>query len=681
MDNEKLIWAGFALLTMVSFICLQGPFSSSHGSRTTPPGRADRTNSRRRHQTSSSVVPSERIGASSGSLMSRKGLTSNSRSDTKKGGTAPKHQGASPPPLKLNVNVSPIGTGVSHPSPHTSNFTASVITARHMARNAQSTNTCAAEVERVNGRSVVGRSTQTDSILWEEFCCFDALNSAPSVCDPLGCISPIISKDKDIASPISAEALYFNSPKRGNSKPIPLLPPSLEHGVEVELTKRVEAVQVPSAGAREWFDLYNFVTHVPRGVLRPIWMKKFVGLLLSPTFPPPVTVSDSSNGEVDPLWRLQEHVSRLLKDDSFRLPKNGQFCLSDEGTSVVWCAKEGKRLEKISRFSHICVFSSDEDEDERDDGDGDAGVVGRVEKVLLACRQASMHFAATQFPEESTLNAPEPTDQSQVAIRIPFEEQDVMTLLDNLVKLRNHASFDALRRSGIDISFSVGVVDVMNEAQRLLDRASIKMASVGQNTLQTLQTPPRSWLVSPAQRAVGQEPKWAQEEMPLTPLDGRRSERDTRMMPQSSLSPRHSRKSDIKRPALRDSATHDFGDFPYGPHDAPCLSSSAYENPASTPPRNGESHSFVRFLTASTIPSAALDENERQRTLYGRSRTQTVIELASNISSEKNTSNGTRSSNNVFSRLYTPPKNTQKAAAQPTPPLSGGKKVPFNVYV
>ncbi|ESL08969.1 hypothetical protein TRSC58_03318 [Trypanosoma rangeli SC58] len=680
MDNEKLIWAGFGLLTMVSFICLQGPFFYSHGSRTTPPGRADRTNSRRRHQASSSVAPSERIGVSSGSLMSRKGLTSNSRLDTKKGGAAARNQGASPPPRKLNVNVSPVGTGVSHPSPHSSNFTASLFTARHTVRNAQPTNTCAAEVEKVKGRSVVGRSTQTDSTLWEEFCRLDAFNSAPGGCDPLGCISPITSKDKDIASPISPEALYFGSPKRGNSKPIPLLPPSLEHGVEEELTKRVEAVQVPSAGAREWFDLYNFVTHIPRGVLRPIWMKKFFGLLLSPTSPPPVAVSDSSNGEVDPLWRLQEHVSRLVKDDSFRPPKNRQFCLSDEGTSIVWCAKKGKRLEEMSRFSHICVFSSDEDEDEGD-GDGDAGVVERVEKVLLACRQASMHSAATQFPEESTLTAPAPADQLQVAMRIPFEEQDVMALLGNLVKLRNHVSFDALRRGGVDISFSVGVVDAMNEAQRLLDRASIKMATVGQSTLQTLQAPPGSWLVSPAKRALAQEPKWAQEEMPLTPLAGRRSERDTRMVPQSALSPRHSRKLDIERSALRDGATHDFAGFPYGPHDAPCLSHAVYENLASTPPRNGESHSFVRFLTASTIPSAALDENERRRTLFGRSRTQTVIEQTSNNSSEKNTSNGARSSSDVFNRLYTPSKNAYKAAAQPTPPLSGGKKVPFNVYV
>ncbi|ESS66328.1 hypothetical protein TCDM_05080 [Trypanosoma cruzi Dm28c] len=662
MENEKLIWAGVGLFTMASFIYLQGPLLSARGRGSTRQMRGERTNSRQRHHTLTSIAPSERIDRSRGSAISKKEL-SNGRLDGKNGdavfASIFEHQSGSPPPRKVSASGSPLETDVSYQSPNANKIVPAQHTARHRVMNTKPTSVVPAQAEKRRVRT--GRSTQTDNSTWEELCRLEALIAAQGGGDPLGFISPIACKDKDIGSPISPAALYFSPPEQEKKKSGPLLPPSLERGVEMELTKRVGAVHSHSAGAREWLDLYNFLIDIPCSVLQYIWRKKSLGLFLPPLSSPPAAMLDNPAEEVDSLWRIQEHVLRLLNREPCQVPKNGHFRLSEDGANVVWCPKEGTKLEKMGRFTHVCVFSSDEDEEGRDD-DTDTGVAERVEKVLLACRQARMHSLSTQFPEESTGVVNEPVNQPQVATRFPFEERDVMALLRNLVKLRNHASFDALRRSGTDISFVVGVIDLMNDAQRLLDRAAIWMTSIEETTKPYMKTPPESRLMPSAHRILGKESQLSQEELALTSPDARCAGRDAQLL-------------------LRGSATHGTGKLLKNQQNAPSFPHFVHENSAATPPRNGGPDSFARFLSASTIPSAVLDENERRRTSFARSRTQVVIENASSILSENNSSNGTHLRNNVFDRLYTPPKNALKTNSQATPPISGGKKAPFNVYV
>ncbi|EKF33261.1 hypothetical protein MOQ_002875 [Trypanosoma cruzi marinkellei] len=662
MENEKLIWAGVGLFTMASFIYLQGPLLSSRGRSSTRQTRGERTNSRQRQHTLTSIAPSERVDRSRGSAVSKKEL-SNGRFDGKNGDTVFTSifdpQSMSPPPRKVSASGSPLETDPSYQSRNSNKIFPSQHTARHRAMNTQSASVVPAQAER--RRVGTGRSTQTDNSTWEELCRLEALVAARGGDDPLGFISPIACKEKDIGSPISPAALYFSPSEREKKKNGPLLPPSLERGVEMELTKRVGAVHSPSAGAKEWLDLYNFVIDIPRSVLQHIWRKKSLGLFLPPLSSPTAAMLDKPAEEVDPLWRIQEHILRLVSCEPCQVPKNGRFRLSEDGANVVWCSKEGKKSEKMGRFSHVCVFSSDEDEPGKDD-DTDTNVAERVEKVLLACRQARMHSFSTQFPEESTEAINKPVNQPQVAMRFPFEERDVMALLGNLVKLRNHASFDALRRSGNDVSFVVAVIDLMNDAQRLLDRAAIWMTSVEETSKPNVKTPPESRLMPSNHRILGKESKLSQEELVLNSPDARCAGRDAQVV-------------------LRGSATHGTGKFLKNQQNAPSFPHFGHENSAATPPRNGDPDAFARFLSASTIPSAVLEENERRRTSFARSRTQIVIENASSIPSENNSSNGAQLRNNVFDRLYTPPKNALKPNSQVTPPISGRAKAPFNVYV
>ncbi|KEG12851.1 hypothetical protein DQ04_01381070 [Trypanosoma grayi] len=692
MEKEKLIWAGFGIVSIMSLMYLQRPsMSPRRGRHSSRLPRTDRTGSRHRPNASTPYTPAARPDRSRGSATSRRESSANHKDNNNHIGALKTSKG-SPPPRDPREKVTAAAIGMLQLSGG-SDLAMGQRTARHTTGFQHPVSSAASGVKK--DRPTETRATQTDSCMWEESCRAGAPMTS-HIADALGMISPIASKDMDVASPFSPAAAYFSPQEDPTMGAIGLiLPPSLERGVETELSSLVKAIQSPMVSPKVWYDLYVFLTDIPRIVLRRV-VDKTPMVLSSCLAPPKTGAAAPPNIETDHLGRLKHEVCRLLRGEARRGLRKGVFRLTDDETGVVWAPIDGRNPKKIGRFAHVALYSSDEeegnagkDDDDEEEEEDLSTLAERVEKVLLERRRAKMRSASSQFPEVSSITAKESTEQPQVMAPSVFEEKHIMTLLTDLVKLRHHAAFRTMQRCGTDESFSMGLADVMSEAQRLLDRAAIRMAPTPLPVPCASQPSQEPLLPLPAAHASPQEPKLMRQDRyfnpPAAPSSPRGSQRTERLTTHVLQSRWNSGAAPAYGSAYNSAQYNAEGSLDASIHSSH-HHNDQHGNVASNPPRNEAGGVFTRLLTTSTIPSAVVDENGRNRAWFSRSRTQATVEPNSEENSSNVNNNSTapasvRQRLSVYDRLYTPPKSGQKSTQQATPPLSGRSKAPFNIYV
>ncbi|EAN80439.1 uncharacterized protein TEOVI_000571600 [Trypanosoma equiperdum] len=658
MDREKLAWAGLSIVSVVFFLYIQN--SSPRRSRGLHRPRGTRASPPRpvpnKYRSGSTPGTAACRSEGSRSVVSSRPERTNGLTATSNNTFSSKHEpSAHPQESRTNGENTP----ARHPHWLTRISGSGLNSAARSRR--PSTATAPYMNETPQRRE---RGTQTTDAAFRVVNENDALVQMVST-DALRCISPIPRQGKETPSPLSQDVdLCLGYSLLGGEKlPSFLLSPALDGGVARELMELIEAVQNPEVDPKEWLELYNFLTELPRSVLCHILKTRKIPELA----PPLLTARSPQDKRLTHLSRLQQEVFCLLRGERGRYSKIGRFAMDEREAIIIWCPAEGKATKYENQFHQFTILSSDDDDSEDKDNADDLNgspqcvrVAEAVEKILLRRRRAKMPSSATQFPESSSVSGGETMWYTNSS----FEEAEVATLLKQLMKLRHHEAFSVLQRNGTDYSFILNLLSLSTNAQSMLERSILKKKQRARAKVGAPSSSTSSPSITPSGKS-GVKPH----EQVGTRSNGMSKHTDVRQYEEPNLNEELSILLD-KTPSSS------FNDGKEGFMVSKKLFGSE-RNGERTPRRKGVHEHYARVSTTSTVPSPLDNIVDHKILPYGRMNTHAHVEMNGDNSISSGEGSNFRQKKSVYDRLYTPPKKTVKPAAT----TSSWAKAPFNVYV